>query len=1048
YTGGADSYTWSMASGNLPAGLSLNYSGQIYGTPTAAGTSDFTVQLVDTVGGTATASLSITISVGPAIATTSLSEGNVNAAYSETVYAAGGTTPYTWSIASGTLPAGLSLDSFTGAITGMPTTAGTYNFTVQVTDDVGDTATASLSITISAAPGITTAWISDGEVGIAFSGTVTATGGTTPYTWSIASGTLPAGLSLDSSTGAISGTPTAAGAYSFAVRVAGDDEAASTQGLFYIYVSEAPSITTTSLPDGNVGVAYHQYPDSTGGISPYTWSIASGNLPAGLSLASYSGRIYGTPTTVGTWYFTVQLVDDAGVTATASLSITISAAPAILTAGLPEGNVNAAYSETMDAAGGTTPYTWSITPGTLPAGLLLDSSTGAITGTPTTAGTFNFTVQVTDNVGGTASANLSITVSAAPGIVTAGLPNGEFGIAYSGTVTATGGTTPYTWSIASGTFPAGLSLNSSTGAITGTPTAIGWYDFTVQIAGYDGATSTEWLEIYISGALSITTASLPDGNVGVDYYQYPDTAGGISPYTWSIASGTLPDGLWLDSWGEIYGTPTTVGTWDFTLQLVDGAGVTATASLSITISPAPAILTTWLSDGNVNAAYSETLDAAGGTMPYTWSTTPGNLPAGLSLDSATGAIAGTPTAAGTYHFTVQVTDNVGGTATANLSITISAAPGIITTSLPDGEFGIAYSSTVTATGGTTPYAWSIVYGTLPAGLSLDSATGAITGTPTAIGWHDLIVQVAGHDGATSTHWLLIDISGAPLIATTSLPDGNVGVDYDQYLDITGGISPYTWSIASGTLPDGLLLDSWGEVHGTPTTVGTWDFTVQLVDGAEVTATASLSIAISAAPAITTTWLPDGNVNAAYSETVDAAGGTTPYTWSITSGTLPAGLLLDSSTGAITGTPTTAGTFNFTVRATDNVAGTATASLSISISAAPGIITTSLPDGEFGIAYSSTVTATFCHRRYHRHADSDRLVRLRRPGNRLRWGHFDTVAGDLRQWGTPRHHHLAPRWQRRCLLFGVPGCHRRHISLHLVDSPRESAPRAIPRFLLG
>ena len=325
YTGGADSYTWSMVSGNLPAGLSLNYSGQIYGTPTAAGTWDFAVQLIDTVGGTATASLSITISVGPAITTTSLSEGNVNASYSETVYAAGGTTPYTWSIDPEALPAGLSLDSFTGAITGMPTTAGTYDFTVQVTDDVGDTATASLSITISAAPGITTTWISDAEVGIAFSGTVTATGGTTPYTWSIASGTLPAGLSLDSFTGAITGMPTTAGTYSFAVRVAGGDEAASTQGLFYIYVSEAPSITTTSLPDGNVGVDYSEYLDVTGGIYPHTWSITSGNLlPDGLLLDSW-GDIYGTPTTVGTWDFTVQLVDGAGVTTTVSLSITINA---------------------------------------------------------------------------------------------------------------------------------------------------------------------------------------------------------------------------------------------------------------------------------------------------------------------------------------------------------------------------------------------------------------------------------------------------------------------------------------------------------------------------------------------------------------------------------------------------------------------------------------------------------------------------------------------------------------------------------------------------
>jgi hypothetical protein len=175
----------------------------------------------------------------------------------------------------------------------------------------------------------------------------------------------------------------------------------------------------------------------------------------------------------------------------------------ITTASLPNGTTGVAYSQTLAATGGTTPYTWAISSGSLPSGLSLVTSTGDITGTPSATGTSNFTARVTDNVSATATKALSIVVTApaALSITTSSLPGGTVGVAYSQTLAATGGVTPYTWAIASGSLPSGLSLNSSTGAITGTPSASGTSNFTARVTDSQvptGATATKALSIVVT----------------------------------------------------------------------------------------------------------------------------------------------------------------------------------------------------------------------------------------------------------------------------------------------------------------------------------------------------------------------------------------------------------------------------------------------------------------------------------------------------------------------------------------------------------------------
>ncbi len=309
-----------------------------------------------------------------------------------------------------------------------------------------------------------------------------------------------------------------------------------------------PSVTTAVLPSGTVSTVYATTTlAATGGVSPYTWSVTVGALPAGLTLSS-AGAISGTPTAYGTSNFTVQVKDSKNVTATANLSIKINPAPlSVTTSSLPNAVANSAYPATnLAATGGATPYTWSVTVGTLPAGLVL-SSAGQITGTPTTAGTSNFTVQVKDSLGTTAPANLGITIIPVLSITTSSLSNGITNTAYSATLASTGGVAPITWSVTLGALPAGLSLNASTGAITGTPTTAGTSNFTVQAAdsGTPKQTVTKALSITIIQQLTVTTTSLPAGAVTSTYSATLTSSGGTPAVTWSVTVGTLPAGLTL-----------------------------------------------------------------------------------------------------------------------------------------------------------------------------------------------------------------------------------------------------------------------------------------------------------------------------------------------------------------------------------------------------------------------------------------------------------------------------------------------------------------------
>ncbi|MCX6953921.1 MAG: putative Ig domain-containing protein, partial [Verrucomicrobia bacterium] len=584
---------------------------------------------------------------------------------------------------------------------------------------------------------------------------VTATGSSTvTYQWRKAGANIGANLSATTANLVLPNVQ-AADAANYDVVVTNASGSLVSNLVVLSVTGAAPVITNSPLTAaGTVGTPFSFTITASGSPTSY----AASPLPAGLSIAAATGAITGTPTTVGTTSVLLGATNATG-TGNATLTITVAAAgvaPIITNSPLTAGaTVGTQFSLTITASGSPTSYAAS----PLPAGLSIVAATGAITGTPTTAGTTAVLLGAT-NATGTGNATLTITVAAAgvaPSITNSPLTaGGTLGTPFSFTITASGSPTSYSAT----PLPAGLSIVAATGAITGTPTTVGT---TAVLLGATNATGTGNATLTItvapvSSAPIILNAPLTAaGTVGAPFSFTIVTAGA----TVSFGASGLPPGLTLNAQtGTITGTPSTVGTTVVPISASSNSGSTS-GTLSITIGPAngsPIVTSPLIAVGTVGAPFvTYLIGATGQPTAYTAS----GLPAGLALNPVTGAISGTPTLAGVSSVALTATNSLG-TGTATLKITIAAAglgPIISSPATATATVGVPFVTyLIAATGAPTGYTAT----GLPAGLTLNPLTGAINGTPTASGTF-VVTLTATNAAGTTPATLTITVAGAAAV---------------------------------------------------------------------------------------------------------------------------------------------------------------------------------------------------------------------------------------------------------------------------------------------
>jgi len=655
------------------------------------------VQVIDSLNATASQQFTITINPQVAIATPLPASllANIGGNFSLPLQTSAGTgiAPFTWAVANGsTLPSWLILSS--GGVlsaTQVPTTANTAQFTVKVTDSANVTASLQLTVTV-AVKIVSTTLPSAEQTQAAYTATLAAQGGSGTYSWTVASGTLPAGLNL-AANGSISGSPQAgATTQTFTVQASDTANPANTSTSQPLTLSinskvaiAEPSPASLALTLGSSFNLTLQTSPGTG-VAPFTWSLANGStLPPWLSLSA-AGVLSAAqvPANANSAQFTVQVTDSANVTASLTLSVTVPFK--IVTTSLPSGEpTQASYSASLTAQGGSGVYSWTVTAGSLPAGLNL-AANGSISGSPAAgATTQTFTVQVTDSLNATASQQFTITVNPQVAIAPPSLQDllANIGSGFSLPLQTAAGTGvgPFTWSVANGsTLPSWLNLSSS-GVLSAAqvPTTANTAQFTVQVT--DSANVTASLQLTVTVAIKIVTASLPIGEqTQTAYNSSLGAQGGSGGYTWTVTSGTLPAGLNLAANGSISGSPAANATTQtFTVKVLDSANASTSQQFTITISPQlaidaplPASLAASIGS-NFNLALQPTQGT--GIGPFTWALANGStLPSWLSLSSG-GILSATqvPTNANTAQFTVQVTDSVNVVASLPLTVTVAGA---------------------------------------------------------------------------------------------------------------------------------------------------------------------------------------------------------------------------------------------------------------------------------------------------------------------------------------------------------------------------------------
>jgi hypothetical protein len=863
----------------------------------------------------------------------------------------GGLAPYTYTF-SPALPNGLTINPANGYITGIPTTGvATTEYTMTGRDSLNNTGSAKFTMTISYTPVILTAATTyKFELGAPLTinlGAATKGGSGTGYTYTI-SPALPSGLTIDSTTGAIGGTATAiSNSANYTITVTDNKGNTATAIISLSIVYQALTVAGRWV-GGKVGTALSatSFGLANGGLAPYTYTI-SPSLPAGLTFNSSNCSVSGTPTAASTATYTITATDSRGITATGTTSLAVYSPLTIASTGTGNMTIGTAWGPmilvTSSGGVGGNRYTAS----GLPAGLTINNITGGISGIPTTKFDGSYAITVTDGDGNTATTNITLksvyTVLQATSKFTSQLPLpiavGAVSSSNYPVLEVSGSYGKLVWSI-SPALPTGLTLNTSTGIITGTlgsNQGSGIYNVTVSdLTSNLTVVGQIVLNVFDRNASSVINKSAILGiATTIDTFKLTSMAASYSIFP------TLPTGLTFNNiTGVVSGTSTTKSSsTPYRIVVIDSYNTyTGTLNLSVnTILTATSRPNTFYTDRNNDSVIYAILTGGSGGYTFTLNSV---LPAGLSFD-AQGIISGQPTLAGSYTIKWTVTAGDGQSLT-NSSTLIVYDPFIVTGGTVILYIGdTAATNLVSISGGSKTYSVQLVP-SKPAGISmingvaLNNTTGALTGliigpastSTLSVSVTDLITNFSTTVSVTIQVRVKIYLS---YNATNYLTTSSVVSIKPQ---ISGGILPYTYTI-SPALPTGLnISSSTGAIAGVATVTNpltTYNITVTDANKDSKTVTTQIGVYSANIKYTQTTYNTTQGVSISIPApivTASAGSGSGPYYYSITPA-LPSvtGLTINRTTGAISGlpvnssaTPLPGNIFTYTVFATDSITG--------------------------------------------------------------------------------------------------------------------------------
>ena len=922
----------------LPEGVSFDSAtNTISGTPTKVGSYPIMVTTTDESGNETTTSFTIKVvdTTKPTVTSIEDQTKEVNTPIdSITIEATDNSGQAVTNKVSG-LPEGVSFDSATNTISGTPTKVGSYPIVVTTTDASGNETTTSFTIKVvdTTKPTVTAIKDQTKEVNTPIDSiTIEATDNSGQAVISKVSG-LPAGVSFDSATNTISGTPTKVGSYPITVTTT-DASGNKTETKFTIAVVDTTKPTVTSIKDQtkevNTAIASITI-EATDNSGQAVTNKVSG-LPEGVSFDSATNTISGSPMKVGSYPIVVTTTDESGNETTTNFTIKVvdTTKPMVTSIEDQTKEVNTAIdSITIEATDNSGQAVTNKVSG-LPEGVSFDSATNTISGMPTKVGSYPITVTTTDAEGNATTTNFTIKVvdTTKPTVTAIKDQTKEVNTSIDSiTVEATDNSGQAVTNKVSG-LPEGVSFDSATNTISGTPTKVGSYPIVVTTTDAEGNATTTNFTIAVVDTTKPTVSSIENQtievNTSIDLIKIEATDNSGQVVTNKVNG--LPEGVSFDSaTNTISGTPTKVGSYPITVTTTDAEGNATTTNFTIKVVDTTKPTVTAIKDQTkeVNTSIdSITIEATDNSGQAVTNKVSG-LPAGVSFDSATNTISGTPTKVGNYPITVTTTDAEGNETTTSFTIEVVDKTAPTVTSIKDQtkEVNTAIDSIkIEATDNSGQAVINKVSG-LPDGVTFDSETNTISGTPTKVGSYPIVVTTTDASGNKTETKFTIEVVDKTAPVVTSIKDQtqeiNTAIDSIK-IEATDNSGQTVTNKVIG-LPEGVSFDSeTNTISGMPTKVGSYPITVTTTDaeGNETTTNFTIKVVDTTKPTVTAIKDQTKEVNTSIdSITIEATDNSGQAVTNKVSG-LPAGVSFDSETNTISGTPTKVGSYPIVVTTTD------------------------------------------------------------------------------------------------------------------------------------